>query len=177
MSGIYVDFPPLPHHVEGYKHETPRELLVEALAEALTQINGFSSDRMISVAGRDGIFKGNMRLQVGVGSGHKIYYYRSNRALKRTIVKALKVLRQPFIDLGIRASYKYFNGKRWQPVRADEYLVRIFIEEDKLSFQLKLIRGLGRLDPKDLVNLIIERVKISLRNLGIENPMLVKIGD
>ncbi len=174
MSGIYVDFPSLPHHVESYQHNISRDILADALAEAMARLNSFTSEKAISVAGKEGLYTGSMTIRVGIGHGHKILYFKSERALKRIIVKALKILKQPFIDFGIRVSYKYFDGKRWLPVRADEYLIRLFVNQESLTFHIKLSRGLGRLDPQDLINMILERLKVATTSLGVSNPLFIR---
>ncbi|MCD6509252.1 MAG: hypothetical protein J7L11_02535 [Thermoprotei archaeon] len=175
MSGIYVDFPSLPHHIEEYKHNVPRDAFAEALADAMARLNGSTFEKSISVAGREGFYKGIMTIQIGIGHGHKIFYFKSEKALKRIIIKALKTLKQPFIDFGIKILYRYYDGKRWQPVRSDEYLLRLFLSSDSLAFHIKLSRGLGRLDPQDLINMMLERLKVSLNSIGISSPIFTKV--
>ncbi|RLF15229.1 MAG: hypothetical protein DRJ66_04725 [Thermoprotei archaeon] len=174
MSGIYINFPSLPHYEDTYKHNIPRDMLADALAEAMCQINGYTASKLISVAGKDKMYKGILRIQVGLGHGPRVIYFKSNSALRRTIVKVIKILRQPLIDFGFKIYYRYFDGTKWQAVRSDEYLLRIILEKDRMIFKIKLIRGLGRLDPQELTEMILERLKVSLKNLGVESPEITR---
>ncbi|HHC19357.1 MAG TPA: hypothetical protein ENK81_03025 [Euryarchaeota archaeon] len=175
MSGIYINFPSLPHYEDSYKHNVSRDLFAEGLAEAMCKINGYTASKMISVAGKDKLYKGTLRIQVGLGHGPRVIYFKSDSALRRAIIKAIKILRQPLIDFGFKIYYKYFNGNKWQAVRSDEYLLRMILGKDQLSFKVKLIRGLGRLDPQELTEMIIERLKVSLKNLGLESPEFIRV--
>jgi len=175
VSGIFIGFQGPPQLSERFKVSANREQVVEALARTMVQLNGFEKEKKISVAGKEGLFDGTMRVQIGIGHGPRMIYYKSNKTLHEVINKVLNILKQSLIDFGIRVSYKYFDGKEWRPVRSDEYVVRITLEPNIIGLQVKLLRGLGRIDPEDLASMIIERLGANLKEIGVESPMLERI--
>ena len=159
--GVVHSFPTVLHGRASVLFDVSRESLQKALVEALGSMLKLSVSRDISVADRVGYLPGRVWFRVGVGNGDGFDIF-DTRERERILSRVENVGAFDLLDLLLRLHYSVDDG-RVHRVRGDEYLVRLVFERERVELLLHHLKGVRRVEPGELVRMIVDALNVELR--------------
>jgi len=168
--GICPSFPTLIHGDAILTHVVNVTVLQECVVQAISKIDMEKIETTLSVADRSGYFPGETRFEVRVAEGSS---FRSlNPPMKRKIIEYLRS-RGEFstFDYSLTIRYKVKDDMR-HSLHCDKYVVRHLFFEDQMEIQLFHEKGIRRLNPDEVITMLVKRIN---DELGKRNERQLKI--
>jgi len=158
--GIYPSFPTLIHGDAMLTYDVNVTVLQECVVQAISNMNMEKIETTLSVADRFGYFPGETRFEVRIAEGSS---FRSlNHAMKRRILEYLRS-RGEFstFDYSLTIRYRIKDDMR-HSLHCDKYVVRHLFFEDQMEIQLFHEKGIRRLNPDEVITMLVKRINDEL---------------
>ena len=168
--GIYSSFPAIIHGDAILTYDVNVKVLQECIVQAISKIHMEKIETTLSAADRSGYFPGETRFEVRIAEGSS---FRSlNPSMKRRIIEHLKS-RGEFstFDYSLTIRYRIKDDMR-HSLHCDKYLVRHLFFEDQMEIQLFHEKGIRRLNPDEVITMLVKRIN---EELGRRNERELKI--
>jgi len=167
--GTIASFPTLLHARASFSFDTNPESLQKALISALASLRANPRSREITLADRDGYLDGQLVFRLGIGNGDSFDTLDSKE--EERVLNRIEN-RGPFntLDLAFQLHYAIDDGMRHK-VHEDHYVWRLVFQPGRVEVLVHHLKGVRRVEPDELVRLIIEEVNVELarnRYGGIE---------
>jgi hypothetical protein len=158
-------FPTVLHARASFSFDLNTLSLQKALFSALSSLLTASLPREVTVADRDGYEKGRLEFEIGIGNGEGFDILDSKeeeRLLDRVENQA------PFemIDVVFHLRYK-IEGARGHKPHEDHYLMRLVFRAGMFEVLIHHIKGIRRVDPDELVTLVLRELNSELGRAGL----------
>jgi len=174
--GIYQSFPTLIHGDAILTHDVNVTVLQECVVQAISRMNMEKIETTLSVADRSGYFLGETRFEVRIAEGSN--FRRLSSHMKRRIIEYLRT-RGGFstFDYSLTIRYRIKDDMR-HSLHCDKYIVRNLFLEDQMEIQLVHEKGIRRLNPDEVITMLVKRINCELgkgneRQLKIEKMRAV----
>jgi len=169
--GIYRSFPALIHGDAILTHDVNATVLQECVVQAISKINMEKIETTLSVADRSGYFPGEARFEIRIAEGTN---FRSlNPRVERRIIECLRAQGEfSTLDYSLTIRYRIKDDIK-HSLHCDKYVVRSLFFEDQMEIQLFHEKGIRRLNPDEVITMLVKRIndelgKRSERQLKIE---------
>jgi len=161
-------FPTILHARASLAYDVTTVTLQKSLILSLKRIQESRQEIEVSLSDRKGYLEGTVGFKVGIGndSGFDIL----DSAVEDKVLR--KIIAQgplPILDFGIDMRYRIQSPTRHR-VAIDRYLTRFTFGTGKLELLVHHLQGLRRLEPGDLVQLLLSAVNNELASRGYQ-PM------
>jgi len=158
-------FPTVLHARASFSFDLNTLSLQKALFSALSSLRATSLPQEITVADRDGYERGRLEFEIGIGNGEGFDILDSKeeqRLLERVENRA------PFdmIDVIFHLHYKIEDGRGHKP-HEDHYLMRLVFQAGMFEVLIHHVKGIKRVDPGELVKLILGELNSELGRAGL----------
>ena len=151
LGGLH-SFPTILHARASLSFDTTPGSLQKALVFALSSLQENPVSRMITVADRDGYSSGSAHFKVGVGNGEG-FDILDLKEQERVLDRIENLGAFESLDLAVRISYAMDDGRRHK-VHQDHYVIRLIFEPGRVEALIHHVKGIRRVDPADLIELI-----------------------
>jgi hypothetical protein len=163
--GTLQSFPTVLHARASFSFDISTLSLQKALFYALSSLQAASMPREITVADRDGYEKGRLEFKIGIGNGGWFDILDSKeegRLLNRVENYA------PFdtIDVVFHLHYTILDGRKHKP-HEDHYAMRLVFRAGMLEVLVHHMKGIRRVDPAELVRLVLGKLNSELARDGL----------
>jgi hypothetical protein len=156
--GRFTNFPSIIHGTVKISHKTSNTRLQRIIAEALRDLNGYTTRQVLSVASDSGTRKGEVSFEVGVADGLNFHYI--DEETYTEIIKPLKARKSfPVLDVLIIVLYHYTKNGKTIPLNFDHHLLRFTFKKGELNAYLFHMKGIRRMPLDDLLHQLINRIK------------------
>lgn len=158
--GTLFEFPKLLHARASLSFDISPVSLQKALFRSLGLLENFSVPREVTVADREGYSVGAVRVLVGVGNGEG-FDVLDDKEEERVMSRIENRGAFDALDLSLHFQYRIERspGRR---VHQDRYLVRLVFRPGNVEVLLHHLKGLRRVEGKELVDLIISHLNCEL---------------
>jgi len=167
--GTYLSFPTLIHGHVVLTHDVNVKVLQECVLQAIYKIGMERIETKLSVADRPGYFPGESRFEVRIAEGQ------SFRRLDPRIRRIIDYLRAKdgfsTFDYSLTIRYRIKDAMR-HSLHCDKYVVRHIFFEDQMEIQLFHEKGIRRLNPDEVITMLVKRIN---DELGRRNEHQLKI--
>ena len=154
--------------------DVSKESLQKALIEALGSMSKLSMSTNISVADRNGYHRGHVGFRIGIGNGEGFDIFDA-REKERVLSRIENVGAFDLLDLMFHLHYTVDDGQLHK-VRGDEYLVRLVFQQERVELLLHHLKGVRRVEPDELVRMIIDELNVALRRERYAGVELEHVG-
>ncbi len=113
------------------------------------------------MADHSGYLNGKATFKVGIGNG-KVFDTLDADEEERVLRKIQNHGALPALDVAVNIHYVVEGGKR-HSVRGDRYIARMLFQQERLELLLHHWRGVRRVQPDELVRLLVSAVNVELR--------------
>ena len=137
---------------------------------ALSSLRETPVSRKISVADRDGYSDGTAHFKVGIGNG-EAFDILDGREEERVLDHIENRGAFDSLDLALHIHYRIEDGLSHK-VHQDHYIVRLVFEPGRLEALIHHQKGIRRIDPSELLGLIIQRLNAELAREGFPTVSL-----
>ena len=158
--GSLHQFPTILHARASLSFDLSPDSLQKALVAALLSLRALSLPRMITVADRNGYSEGKMGFKIGVGNGEGFDVL--DAAEEKRILDRLEN-RGAFgaLDLAFHLHYTIDDSLEHK-LHEDHYLVRLVFQPGRVEVLVHHLKGIKRVEPVELVSLILEQLNAEL---------------
>jgi hypothetical protein len=159
LGNLYA-FPATLHARASLAFDTSPKIFQKALVSALASLPTTSIPREITIADRNGYSSGSVHFRVGIGNGEGFDILDAKEA-ERVLCRIEN--RQPFdsLDLALHLHYRIDDG-RIHKVHDDQYALRLVFKPGRVEVLVHHLKGLRRIEPPDLVKMVVERLNVEL---------------
>lgn len=154
--GALFEFPKLLHARASLSFDISPVSLQKAFFRSLASLENFSVPREVTVADREGYSLGAVRVLVGVGDGEG-FDLLDDKEEERVMSRIENRGAFDVLDLSLRLKYR-IEGSPGRRVHQDRYLVRLVFRPGNVEVLLHHLRGLRRVEGKELVDLMISHL-------------------
>lgn len=157
-------FPPVLHARASFVYDVTIETLEKTLIRCLMQLQESTRTIELSLSDRPGYLDGTVGFQVGVGNddGFDILDAREeDRVLRRILAQGFL----PILDFSLDLRYKIQSTSRHRVAR-DRYLTRLAFQPGRAELLVHHMRGLKRVDPGELIRLLLSITNAELAGKG-----------
>ena len=158
--GTVDDFPTVLHARASFSFDINPESLQKALVSALGSLRTNPRSREISVADRAGYFNGQLILRLGIGNGDGFDVFDSKEE-ERVLHRIENRGSFNTLDLAFQLHYSV-NDSRQHKVHEDHYILRLVFQPGRVEVLLHHLKGVRRVEPDELIRLIIEELNVEL---------------
>jgi len=158
--GIYSSFPAIIHGDAIFTYDVSLKVLQECIVQAISKMNMEKIETTLSIADRSGYFPGETRFELRIAEGSS---FRSlNAPVRRRIIEYLRD-RGEFstFDYSLTVRYRIKDDMR-HSLHCDKYLVRYLFFEDQMEIQLFHEKGIRRLNPDEVITMLVKRINDEL---------------
>lgn len=172
--GSLFSFPTVLHGRASFVFDVSPLSLQKGLFSTLKFLRSSSIPLELSVSDTNGYQKGKMRFEIGVGNGEAfdILDLNEERRLMSRIENS-----GPFstLDLALQVHFT-IEDSHIHKIRKDHYVVRLVFQPGRLEMLVHHVRGLRRLDPAGVVELIRQGLNAELVREGLPRLEIVSLG-
>jgi len=158
--GTVERFPTVLHARASFSFDINPESLQRALVSALASLRANPKPIEITLADRDGYLKGQLTFRLGIGNGDS-FDILDSREEERVLNRIEN--RGPFnmLDLALQLHYALGDSTRHK-VHEDHYFFRLVFQPGRVEVLVHHLKGVRRVEPDELVRLIIEELNVEL---------------
>ncbi len=160
--GALHQFPTILHARASFSFDVTQDSLQKALVSALASLGEVSLPKMITVADRVGYSGGKIGFKIGIGNG-EAFDVLDAREEERILDRIENRGAFGALDLAFHLHYTIDDGRRHK-LHEDHYLVRLVFQLGRVEVLVHHLKGIKRVEPVELVRLILERLNIELAN-------------
>ena len=174
--GIYSSFPAIIHGDAILTYDVNVKVLQECIVQAISKIHMEKIETTLSAADRSGYFPGETRFEVRIAEGSSFRIL--NPRMKRRIIEHLRAQGEfSTFDYSLTIRYRIEDDMR-HSLHCDKYVVRLLFFEDQMEIQLFHEKGIRRLNPDEVITMLVKRTNDELekrdeRQLKIEKMRAV----
>jgi hypothetical protein len=158
--GTVDSFPTILHARASFSFDINPESLQRALVSMLASLRLNPRSREITVADRAGYLNGQLFFRLGIGNGDGFDTLDSEedeRILNRIENRGpLNIL-----DLLFQLHYSIGDGRQHK-VHEDHYITRLAFQPGRVEILVHHLKGLRRVEPDELIRLIIQQLNVEL---------------
>jgi hypothetical protein len=158
--GSLHSFPTVLHARASFSFDINSLSLQKALFRALSSLQASSMPREITVADQDGYENGRLGFKIGIGNGEG-FDILDSREEERLLNRVENDGPFNTIDVAIHLHYAIEDGRRHKP-HEDHYIVRLVFEAGIFEVLVHHIKGIRRVDPDELVRLVLLQLNSEL---------------
>lgn len=158
--GRLEQFPPVLHCRASFLSDINPGSLQKILVSALSSFQKTPMSREITVADRDGYSPGRVVFKIGIGNGERFDIF-DHREEERVLKRIENLGSFNLLDLVFHLHYALDDGKRHR-VHEDHYVVRLAFQPGRLEILLHHLKGVRRIQPDELVQLVIKQINREL---------------
>ncbi len=169
--GMVEHFPTVLHARASLVYDVNPDTLQRALLHCLLQLTESVRTMQLSLSDHPGYLDGSVGFRVGVGNqdGFDILDAREeDRVLRRIEARGA----YQTLDLSLDLHYKVQGGHRAQ---RDRYLARLSFQPGRVELLVHHLKGLKRVQPDELVHLLLNLVNTELAQKGYGEVELEKL--
>jgi len=168
--GTYLSFPALIHGHIVLTHDVNVKVLQECVLQAIYKIGMERIETKLSIADRPGYFPGESRFEVKIAEGPR--FRRLDPRMIRRIIEYPRA-KDGFstFDYSLTIRYRIKDAMR-HSLHCDKYIVRHLFFEDQTEIQLFHEKGIRRLNPDEVITMLVKRIN---DELGRRNERQLKI--
>jgi len=162
--GKVAEFPAILHARASLVYDVTNETLQKTLIHCFCRFQGSTRPIELSLSDDIGYVNGRVSFRVGVGhyDGFDILDTREeDRVLRRIISKGIFQT----LDLSFDLHYKVQSLDRHR-VASDRYLTRLTFQSDRAELLVHHLKGLKRVDPSEMVQLLLDVTNAELVSKG-----------
>lgn len=158
--GTLDSFPTILHARASLSFDINPDSLQKALISALASLRTNPKFREITVADRDGYVKGQLMFRLGIGNGDGFDILDSKE--EQRVLNRIEN-RGPFntLDLAFHLHYSISDGRRHK-AHEDHYIFRLVFQPGRVEILVHHLKGVRRVEPDELVRLIIQELNVEL---------------
>src|SRR6266581_2441249 len=171
--GALHRFPTILHARASLSFDVSPESLQKALVSALSSLRALCLPRMITVADRDGYSGGKIGFKIGVGNGEGFDVLDAGEE-ERILDRIENRGAFGAIDLAFHLHYTVDDSLKHK-LHEDHYLVRLAFQPGRLEVLVHHLKGIKRVEPVELVSLILEQLNAELTRDGLPHAGLDSI--
>jgi hypothetical protein len=170
--GALHSFPTVLHARASFSYDINTLSLQKALFSALSSLRAASIPKDITVADRDGYEPGRLEFKIGIGNG-EAFDLLDSKEEKRLLNRIENYAPFDTIDLAFHLHYAIHDGRKHK-LHEDYYVTRLVFRPGIFEVLVHHIKGIRRVDPGELVRLILtelnaELARDSLTELNLES--------
>lgn len=158
--GSMHSFPTVLHARASFSFDFDMLSLEKAFFSALSSLQASSMPREITVADRDGYEKGRVEFRIGIGNGEG-FEILDSRGEARLLDRVENYGPFNTIDLIFHLHYVIEDGRKRKP-HEDHYVMRLVFQAGMLEILLHHIKGIRRIDPDELVKIVLRELNSQL---------------
>ncbi len=158
--GAIHQFPTILHARASLSFDVSPDSLQKALVSALSSLRALCLPRMITVADRDGYSGGKIGFKIGVGNGEGFDVLDAEEE-ERILDRIENRGAFDALDLAFHLHYT-INDSLKHKLHEDHYLVRLVFQPGRVEVLVHHLKGIKRLEPVELVSLILEQLNAEL---------------
>lgn len=162
--GVFTNLPRILHGYAKLTSEADPLILQRTFIKILGKLNSKKVEMAISLSGHEGLLPGEIGFEVGVAEGD-CFNYMDNSEEERLMSVLQSNGLMPVLDSFLIVKCKVKNGRKHSPW-FDRYIMRGKFTEGNVEFQLFHERGMRRLSPDELINMLVEELDKRLREEG-----------
>lgn len=162
--GVLESFPNVTHAKASIEFSTEVTELQKCVASAFRGFNSKTLETQISIAGRPGPVPGYTAFEAGVGDGD-CFNFLDEKELKRLLSHIESGQPVRTLDFFLIVKYLQKDGTK-SPIRFDRYLIRLSFAHQELDVKVFHEKGLRRMNPDEVVTLLIDDVNLELTKSG-----------
>ena len=162
--GTVAKFPTVLHARASLVYDVTNETLQKTLVHCLLQLQQSIRPIELSLSDNAGYLDGTVHFRVGVGSndGFDILdVSEEDRVLRRILANGVFQT----IDLSFDLQYKVKSSGKHRVAR-DRYLIRLTFQTGRAELLVHHLKGLKRVDPGEMVQLLLEITNAELLSKG-----------
>lgn len=171
--GSLHTFPKVFHGRASIRSDLNVDSLQKCLVEALHTMLRVPVSREISVADLDGYKSGWVSFRIGVGNGDG-FDILDGREKERVLSRIENAGPFDLLDLSFHLHYSIIDGQAHK-VHGDEYLVRLVFQPERVELLLHHVRGVRRIEPGELVQMIVSATNSELARGGLSSVELEEV--
>ena len=158
--GALHQFPTILHARASFSFDVSPDSLQKALVSALSSLRALSLPRMISVADRNGYSMGKIGFKIGVGNGEAFDVLDAEEE-ERILDRIENRGAFGALDFAFHLHYTIEDSLKHK-LHEDHYLVRLVFQPGRVEVLVHHLKGIKRVEPVELVSLILEQLNAEL---------------
>jgi hypothetical protein len=162
--GTLAKFPTILHARASLVYDVTNETLQKTLIHCLLQLQQSVRPIQLSLSDNAGYMDGTVRFRVGVGSNDGFDILdtgEEDRVLRRILAHGVFQT----LDLSFDLQYKVKSSGKHRVAR-DRYLARLTFQTGRAELLVHHLKGLKRVDPGEMVQLLLEITNAELLSKG-----------
>lgn len=159
LGGLH-SFPTILHARASLSFDMNPASVQKALVSALSSFRKNPVSRMITVADQEGYSNGSAHFKVGVGNGEG-FDILDVKEKERLLDRIENRGAFESLDLAVHISYTVADGRRHK-IHQDHYVIRLVFEPGRFEALIHHMRGIRRVDPAELIDLITTQLNSEL---------------
>ena len=158
--GSIHSFPTILHARASLSFDIHPASLQKILVSALSSLRESPVSTKISVADVDGYSNGRAHFAVGIGNGDG-FDILDTKERERVLNRIENQGAFDFLDLAVHVQYRVDDG-RMHKVHQDQYMIRLVFEPGRIEAMIHHQKGIRRVDPRDLLELLVQHLNVEL---------------
>jgi len=160
--GALHQFPTILHARASFSFDLSPDSFQKALVSALSSLRALTLPRMLTVADKDGYSGGKIGFKIGIGNG-EAFDVLDAKEEERVLDRIENRGAFGALDLAFHLHYT-IDDSRMHKLHEDHYLVRLVFQAGRVEVLVHHLKGIKRVEPVEVVRLILERLNIELAN-------------
>jgi hypothetical protein len=171
--GDVYEFPTVLHARASFVFDITVESLQKALVQALSALRDNPISKEITIANLDGYLQGKVAFKIGIGNWEGFDPLDSS-GVERVLNRIEN--RGPFdtLDVVLHLHYGIGDG-RVHKVHEDQYVTRLVFRPGRVELLVHHLKGMRRIDPHDLVGLLLRQLNTEMSRARLPEVELEKI--
>lgn len=163
--GSLFSFPTILHARALFVFDISTLSLQKGLFSALSILRSSAMPFDLSISDNHGYQNGRLRFEIGVGNGESFDILDASE--ERRLMGRIEN-QGPFsvIDLALRVHFA-IDDNRIHKIHKDQYVIRLVFHPGRFEILIHHAKGLRRVDPTEVVELIIESLNVELVKEGL----------
>lgn len=171
--GALYQFPAVLHARASLSFDMSPESLQKAMVRALSSLREKLIASEITVSNSKGYSKGRVGFKIGIGNGEGFDILDVNE-LKRVLERIENRGVFETIDLVVHLHYSIEDGRRHR-IHEDHYIARLAFHPGRVEVLIHHMKGMKRVDPPELIGLLLGYVNTELAGQGLPEVVLETI--
>lgn len=171
--GSLFSFPTALHARASFVFDMSIPSLQKGLVSALSILRSSSVPFELSISDDDGYQSGKLRFEIGVGNGEAFDILDADEE-QRLLGRIENMGPFSIIDLALHLRY-VIEDNRSHKIHRDHYVVRLVFQPGGFEMLIHHVKGLRRVDPAEIVQLILQRLNAELVRNGLLELQLASV--
>ena len=163
--GSLFSFPTVLHARASFVFDINSLSLQKGLFSALSILRSSSMPFELSISSKDRYQTGKLRFEVGIGNGEGFDILDASE-VRRLMGRIENRGAFPVIDLALKARFA-IDDNRIHRIHKDHYVIRFVFQPGRFEMLIHHLKGLRRVDPTEVVELILKVLNVELVKEGL----------